>query len=183
MTSTAVEKVPYCLNCSSPLTRQNIGDQTRWACAQRDCDFVVWDNPVPVVVAFVQLEGKLLLARNAKWPPGIQSVISGYLEKGETPEQAVIRELSEETALRPKRVDFLGLYISYELNQLLLAYVIDAEGTVQLSDELVDYTLFQADELTPQIFGCSPRVKDWLKMPLGLGPAIKKYLQVFHNIE
>jgi len=138
---------------------------------------------VPVVAAFVQLHGKLLLARNAKWPVGIQSVISGYLEKGETPEQAVRRELQEETALLPQRVDFLGMYISYELNQLLLVYVIDAEGAVQLSEELAEYILLSPQQLTPQIFGCSPRVKEWQQMPLGLGPAIKDYLQVFHNIE
>jgi len=141
---------------------------------------VLWENPVPVVVAIAQQNGKLLLARNHQWPSGTQSVISGYLEKGESPDTAVVRELREETGLRAVNVELLGNYACLELNQVLMIYVIDTEGEVCLGSELVEFTWVTPQHLTPQSFGCRPRVKTWVAMGMGVGPAMQDYLQRFH---
>jgi NADH pyrophosphatase NudC (nudix superfamily) len=47
-------------------------------------------NPVPVVAALIEYQGKIVLARNAQWPEGMFSLVTGYLEKHETPEDAVV---------------------------------------------------------------------------------------------
>jgi len=152
----------------------------RWRCSDACCDFVLWDNPVPVVAAIVRWQGKLLLARNSKWPQGVKSIISGYLEKGESPEAAVVRELEEETALTAQQVLLLGLYMCYPLNQVLMIYVIDAKGVIRLNSELAEYQLVSPEQITPRHFGCQPTVQSWHEMGMGVGPAMHDYLQTFH---
>ena len=74
------------------------------ACARpariRTCGYVHWNNPLPVVAAIVEYEGKILLARNAAWPEGMFALITGFLENGETPEEGIAREVLEETSLQ-----------------------------------------------------------------------------------
>lgn len=183
MKNTVVAKARFCLNCGSPLRHGEVDREQRWHCSDASCDFVWWDNPVPVVAAIVRLQNKLLLARNAKWPHGIQSIISGYLEKGEAPQIAVVRELKEETGLAAERVTLLGLYMCHELNQVLMIYVIDAKGQIQLGPELVEYSLVTPEDIDPQVFGCRAEIESWQQMGMGVGPAMRDYLQIFHNID
>ena len=56
------------------------------ACPDTSCGYVHWDNPLPVVAAIVEYEGRILLARNAAWQEGMFALITGFLENGETPE-------------------------------------------------------------------------------------------------
>jgi len=65
-------------------------------CASNDCGYVCWDNPIPVVAAIVEMEGQVVLARNKEWPGKIFGLITGFLERAETPETAVKREVKEE---------------------------------------------------------------------------------------
>jgi len=44
---------------------------------------------------------RCLLARNRAWPPGRVSILAGFVEPGESLEQAVIREVGEETGCGP----------------------------------------------------------------------------------
>jgi NADH pyrophosphatase NudC (nudix superfamily) len=54
-------------------------------CPDDTCGYAHWNNPLPVVAAIVELDGKILLARNAAWPEGMFALITGFLENGETP--------------------------------------------------------------------------------------------------
>ena len=67
-----------------------------------------WDNPVPVVAALIEYQGKIVLARNSQWPEGVLSLITGYLERNETPEEAVVREVKEELGLDGRVQELLG---------------------------------------------------------------------------
>ena len=75
------------------------GGRVRLACPDPECGFVHWNNPLPVVAAIVEYEGKILLARNAAWVEGMFALITGFLENGETPEEGIAREVLEETSL------------------------------------------------------------------------------------
>ena len=44
-------------------------------------------------------QGQVLLARNAAWPMPFYGLITGFMEAGETPEMAAIREVQEETGI------------------------------------------------------------------------------------
>lgn len=54
----------------------------------------------PVVIMAVRHEQHMLLGRQASWPPGMYSTLAGFVEPGETLEQAVRREVFEESGVR-----------------------------------------------------------------------------------
>ena len=85
----------FCLYCGSPLQNADVAGQTRLRCSVADCAYVHWDNPIPVVAAIVEMEGAVILARNRAWPESMFGLIAGFLEKGETPEAGVLREVRE----------------------------------------------------------------------------------------
>ncbi|KAK9823045.1 hypothetical protein WJX81_002955 [Elliptochloris bilobata] len=64
----------------------------------------------PAVIALVTCEGHALLGRQARWAPGRYSLLAGFAEVGETLEQAVVREVHEESgvAVDPASVAYAG---------------------------------------------------------------------------
>lgn len=134
----------------------------RMACVQDDCHFVQWDNPLPVLAAVVEYEGKLLLARNAAWPPSMYALVTGFLERDETPEAGVARELKEETNLDAQSVSLIGVYEFMRKNELIIAYHVRATGTIALSEELADYKLVAPEKMRIWNAGTGFAVADWL---------------------
>jgi NAD+ diphosphatase len=61
-----------------------------------------------VIMAVTDPDDRLLLARNASWPPNRASVLAGFVEPGETLEAAVARECEEEAGLHITSVRYLG---------------------------------------------------------------------------
>lgn len=152
----------YCPQCRADLADMPIDGETRLACTAQ-CGFVHWNNPTPVVAAIIEYEGKVLLARNAKWPEGWYALITGFLERGETPEQCVLREVEEELGLSGSIAGFVGNYTFPEQNQLLIVFHIVADGTVRLNAELADYRLYDHGEVKPWPMGTGPALRDWLQ--------------------
>jgi NAD+ diphosphatase len=151
----------YCPQCGGGLTSQWLDGVDRLQCGQQ-CGFVHWDNPTPVVAAIVEYQGQVLLARNAQWPEGWFALITGFLEKGETPEESVIREVKEELGLAGTIISFVGNYSFTQANQLLIVFHVEAVGTISLNEELVDYKLQNREDVVPWEMGTGPALKDWL---------------------
>jgi len=145
--------VKFCSDCGHPVESKALDGAERFVCQNTKCQSVQWNNPVPVVAALVKHEGKYILARNARWPSGIFSLITGYLEAGEEVEQAVLREVEEELGLKGVIAHYLGHYIFREKNQLLLAFEIDAVGTLAINAALAEISRVSAEELTIYDFG------------------------------
>ncbi len=150
----------YCPRCSVELTNRHEGGRDRLVCGQ--CSFVHWDNPLPVVAALVEYEGKILLARNAAWPAHIFALITGFLERDESPEQGVQRELLEETNLSAISTELIGVYPFERKNELIIAYHVVAQGDIRLSEELVDYRLIDPERLKPWPMGTGLAMADWM---------------------
>ena len=121
-----------------------------------------WDNPVPVVAAIVEHDGGVILARNKEWPEKMFGLITGFLEKAETPEEAVVREVREELSLDATAVHFVGLYPFERRNELIIAYHVPAKGEVRLNEELADYRRIVPEKLRPWDFGTGLALRDWL---------------------
>jgi NAD+ diphosphatase len=159
----------FCPLCARPLERRVVDGVERAACVADGCSFVHWDNPIPVVAALVESAEGFVLARNAKWPPGMFSVITGFLERGESPEQALARETREELGLDASAVAFIGHYSFREANQLLLAFHVRASGKAIASDELAEMKLLTRAELAGYDFGRLELTARIVRDGLGMG--------------
>jgi NADH pyrophosphatase NudC (nudix superfamily) len=163
----------YCPVCAAPLRDRWIDGVVRRACTAAACDYVFWDNPVPVVAGLVCYDDQLVLARNALWPEDRYSMITGYLERHEAPDEAIVREVREELGLEAVVHGFIGHYSLRARNQLLLAYWLGATGDLTLGAEIADVRLVRRDRLDVDAiaahFPLTARVlRDWL---LALGSA------------
>ena len=157
----------FCPRCASTLIERTDspaeGARLRRACPDDACGYVHWDNPLPVVAAIVEYEGKILLARNAAWAEGVFALITGFLENGETPEAGIAREVLEETSLHARETELVGVYDFIRKNELIIAYHVKAEGEIVLSPELLEYRLVEPAKLRPWRAATGLALADWMR--------------------
>ena len=157
----------YCPECASKLETRCIGGVERRACAAPACDYIHWDNPVPVIAALVQHRDQIILARNSLWPEGRFSLVTGFLERHETPIQAVVREINEELGLAITALGLIGCYSLLEKNQIILAHWARTTGELRLGSEISQVKYVSRKELECWQFGeltlTSAIVKSWLE--------------------
>lgn len=134
----------------------------RPVCPENGCAFVHWDNPAPVVAALVERDGLIVLARNHAWPEKMFGLVTGFLERDESPEDAVRREVKEELALDSLDVALIGNYAFARKHEIILAYHVVASGEIALNEELADYRLIPPEKLRPWDFGTGLAIRDWL---------------------
>jgi NAD+ diphosphatase len=155
----------FCPECGSQLTTKEVDGSTRYVCTDSTCHFVHWNNPVPVVAALVKHDDKYIIARNVKWPKGVFSVISGYLEEGESPEAATLREVTEELGLAGRITHHIGNYMFREKNQLILCYEVEATGKLVTNHELAETKQLPGEELARYDFSpfyiTEKIIRDW----------------------
>jgi NADH pyrophosphatase NudC (nudix superfamily) len=151
----------YCPRCATPLERRIAGERERDVCPA--CGWVHWDNPAPVVAAVIEYDGRVLLARNAVWPPKMFALVTGFLERDESPQAAVAREVKEETNLDTRSATLIGVYEFTRKNELIIAYHVVADGEVRLSEELVDYRLIEPAKLRPWPAATGLALADWMR--------------------
>ncbi len=155
----------FCPVCAEPLVVRadegHHGGRERLACPTGH--WTHWDNPLPVLAALVEVEGRILLARNAAWPEKMFALITGFMERDETPEQGVARELKEETNLDVVEANLIGVYDFMRKNELIIAYHVKAEGEIRLSEELVDFRLVAPEKLRPWRAGTGYAIADWMR--------------------
>lgn len=75
------------------------------------CPFIHYENPAPGAGIILIEDGKALIAYRAIDPhKGVVDIVGGFIQRNETPEQAALRELKEETGLDAEITAFLGAY-------------------------------------------------------------------------
>lgn len=160
-------EVRYCTHCAGGLrevtAQEDAGPRTRLRCPA--CGWTHWNNPVPVLAALIELPdrgGRLLLARNAAWAPGLFGLVTGFMEAGESPEDGIRREVAEETSLAVGSLALIGVYGHARMNQVILAWHAVAHGEVRLSPELAEYRLVEPARMRCWRSGTGPAVADWL---------------------
>lgn len=161
----------FCPSCATPLVRlvkdEDGGPKERLRCPA--CGFTHWDNPVPVLAAIVELDGKVLLARNAAWKAPFFALITGFMEAGETPEEGIVREVAEETGLTVESLSLVGVHEFIKKNQVIITYHARASGQVTLSPELVEYKLLAPEKVLCWPSGTGFALAQWLRT-CGLEP-------------
>ena len=155
----------FCTHCAAPLAHivqtEDGGEVERLRCGA--CGWTHWNNPTPVLAAIVELDGKVLLARNAAWPGKAFGLITGFMEAGETPQEGIAREVKEETNLDVQSLDLVGVYDFQRMNQVIIAFHTVCTGEVKLSPELIDYRLYDLPELKCWPAGTGYALADWLR--------------------
>ena len=96
----------YCGRCATP-TEPVPGER---AVKCPECGLQAFPRLAPAVIMLVEREsdGRALLARNAMFPAGMFSCLAGFVEPGETLEQAVRREIMEEVGVEVGELDYRG---------------------------------------------------------------------------
>lgn len=153
----------FCPCCASPLEWRQIDGLARQACSDPACGQVLWGNPTPVVAALVEWQGRVVLARNAAWAEGKFGLISGFLEREESPAAAACREVGEELGLQARGAALIGAYPSARRNEVIMAFHVPAEGEIRLNGELAEIRLVAPERLKAWDYGTGLAVADWLR--------------------
>ena len=151
----------FCPRCAFALAWREQAGRERQSCDA--CGFVHWDNPLPVLAALVEFDSHILLARNATWTEERYALITGFMERDETPEQGVARELKEETNLDADEINLIGVYDFQRKNELIIAYHVVASGVIALNEELSAYRLVPPHELRPWPRATGLAMADWMR--------------------
>ncbi|MBN2331714.1 MAG: NAD(+) diphosphatase [Deltaproteobacteria bacterium] len=77
-------------------------------CTNPACQRQHFPRTDPAVIVQVSWQDRCLLARQAGWPAGLYSVLAGFVEPGESLEEAVAREVREESGVEVQQIDYVG---------------------------------------------------------------------------
>lgn len=152
----------YCPQCAAPLIDGVVHGEPRRVCSA-NCGFIHYDNPTPIVAAVVEHEGAIVLARNLAWPRTFYGLITGFLERGEAPHQCALRELKEELNLDGTAPALIGVYPFERMNQVIIAYHVQATGVIALNEELDDYKHVPFERCRVWPGGTGLALRDWLR--------------------
>lgn len=145
----------YCPRCGNAMEQRYIEGRTREVCPA--CSHIFYRNPVPAVGVVVALETGVVLVRR-KFEPraGYWGLPAGYMELGESAEEAACRECHEETGLLIQIDHLLGVY-SYgagNFSGLVIIYAATAVGgLLHAGDDATEVGVFRLDALpSPMAF-------------------------------
>jgi ADP-ribose pyrophosphatase YjhB (NUDIX family) len=149
----------YCPKCGSGRFVENNFKSKRC----EDCGFVYYFNASAATAAFItNKEGKLLVVRRAKEPAkGTLDLPGGFVDLHETAEEAIIREVYEETGLHINHPHYLFSlpniyrYSGFDVHTVDLFYELNVEDLsgIQADDDAAELFLLDKKEIQPELFG------------------------------
>jgi 8-oxo-dGTP diphosphatase len=143
------ETYKYCPQCGGGLEERLLkaGEPPRLVCSS--CGFVFYIDPKLAVIGLVPLNGGLVLVRRAIDPGyGLWVVPGGFVDVGETLEEAVVRETREETLIQVEVVRLLNIY-SYKHSRTVVAAYLTRflGGELAAGDETLEARVFGPEEI------------------------------------
>ena len=152
----------FCGRCGTPTV--NAPAERAKLCPK--CGLLSFPRLSPAVIMLVQRGDDLLLARNRAFAGGFFSVLAGFVEPGETLEEAVAREVREEVALELRDIRYFGSQpwpFPHSLMIGFTAHYVSGEIHPQ-ADEIVEAAWFSRKGELPQLPGklsIARRLIDW----------------------
>jgi NAD+ diphosphatase len=137
----------FCGRCGA-LSRAESGGNTR-LCIGPDCGIRIFPRVDPAIIVLVSDRDRCLLGRQANWPDGRYSTIAGFVEPGESLEDAVQREVLEESNISVHNIRYHSSQPWPFPSSLMLGFTAEAlTDNIMLNDgELVDARWFTRKEL------------------------------------
>ena len=147
---------PFCARCGSASEIENGG----WRRRCPECDALHFPRTDPVVIMMILRDDQVLLGRQSIWPPGLYSLLAGFMEPGETFEDAVRRETKEETGIEVGRIGYLGCQPWPFPSNLMIGCVGEAESVTLKIDpnELEDAQWVSRAKMAVILDGKHPRI-------------------------
>ncbi len=136
----------FCGHCGSSARPDSGGNSRR--CANLDCNRELFPRVDPAIIVLVTDGDRCLLGRQTGWPEGRYSTIAGFVEAGESLEDAVRREVYEETNIRVGAVQYHSSQPWPFPSSLMLGFVAKAESGVEQEIRLNDRELEDAGWFT-----------------------------------
>jgi len=161
----------FCPYCGGPFELKNFEGRERLFCSS--CQEVYYQNPLPAATALVlNQENMLLLGRRAIEPAkGAWCLPGGFMEMGETMQQAALRELKEETGLEGKMVSFVGCFYQESRSYgsvIIFGYRVDAvNGELTAGDDMEAVQYYHLDSMPPVAFDSHRKLIAKLREQLG----------------
>lgn len=137
----------FCGACGGP-TAPATGHRAM-ACSA--CGHLLFPRVSPAVIVQVTRGSRILLGRSRRHPPGSYSVLAGFVEPGESLEDAVRREVREESGVRVANVRYFGSQPWPFPDSLMVGFTAECSGgsLEPGDDELEEMAWFRADALPP----------------------------------
>ncbi|MFD0856158.1 NAD(+) diphosphatase, partial [Actinomadura adrarensis] len=138
---------PYCPRCGTPNELTAAG-HVRMCPSDGSEQFPRVD---PAVIMLIRDDDdRVLLARAPSWPEKVRSILAGFVEPGESLEQAVAREVREEVGLVVSDAQYMGSQPWPMPQSLMLGYFARARGDQELrpdAEEIVDAAWYTREEI------------------------------------
>ena len=113
------------------------------------CDLSFYPRISPSIIVRIQKGDHILLARGHHFKPGVYALIAGFVEPGETLEQAVHREVMEEVGIKIKNLRYFGSQAWPFPDSLMISFTADyASGELSINyDEIKEAGWYRYDHL------------------------------------
>lgn len=180
------ERHRYCGRCGARTIAAQGGHVLQ--CSAPDCATQQFPRIDPAVIVLVTDGARALLGRQAAWRPGRYSTIAGFVEPGESLEDAVIREVREETGVEVDAVDYHSSQPWPFPSSLMLGFIAHASrlDIRQADDELEDVRWLTRAQIAagevalPTTHSISFRlIEDWYdeaaQIPLRQEPSVRMW--------
>jgi len=151
----------FCGACGAPTVQR--GAAIARVCTNEACRREHFPRVSPVVIVAVERGEEILLGRSHHFPPGLYSVLAGFVDAGESAEEAAHREIFEETRLQIGDLRYFASQPWPFPHSLMLGYqarYVSGE-IVCAPDEIEDAAFFRFDRL-PSAFPLRATVAHWL---------------------
>ena len=135
----------YCGRCGAQ--NQHADDERAQVCPE--CGLMCFPRLSPAIIVRIERGDQILLARNHRFPPGLFSVLAGFVEPGETLEECVVREVREEVGIEVEEIHYFASQPWPFPNSLMLGFSARYKsGEIQIeASELAEASWYGPDEL------------------------------------
>jgi NAD+ diphosphatase len=151
----------YCGHCGTPTIQ--LPHERAKRCPT--CGLVNYPRLSPAIIVLISRGEEILLARAHRFPPGMYSILAGFVEPGESLEETVVREVREEVGIEVKDIRYFGSQPWPFPNSLMIGFTATyASGDIVIEpQELVDAAWFNKHNLPqlPPRISIARKLIDW----------------------
>lgn len=139
------QKIKYCSSCGGTLHK--LKDLPEKNCLS--CNSHFYPNLAPAIMVLIKHNKQILLARSPSFTPGMYAPLAGFVDLGETAEDAIHREVREEVGLRIHHLTYFGSQSWPFPSSFMMAFTADYIDSKISTDnkEIEDVQWFTADNL------------------------------------